>query len=99
MKKSLVMLFMVSLLILNTPMTQAQGYERGYNAGYDQAYDQAYRDGYNDYERQSRDREVKSTLRDAALGAGAGYFFSGHGHKVGNSLLGGGIGAAFSLLK
>lgn len=99
MKRFVVMLFLLSLLIFNMPATQAQAYDRGYNAGYNQAYDQAYRDGYNHYERQTRDRKAKSALRDAAIGAGAGYFFSGHGHKVGNSLLGGGIGAAFSLLK
>ena len=95
MKKILVMSFLLSLLILNMPVTQAQSYDSGYNAGYNQAYE----DGYRHYENQARDRKVKSTLRDAAIGAGAGYFFSGHGHKVGNSLLGGGIGAAFSLLK
>ncbi len=99
MKKLLVTSFMLSILIASIPATQAQGYDRGYDRGYNQGYNQAYDDGYRHYEHQARNRKVKHALRDAAIGAGAGYFFSGRGHKVGNSLLGGGIGAAFSLLK
>ncbi|MEW5819190.1 MAG: hypothetical protein AB1782_03285 [Cyanobacteriota bacterium] len=54
---------------------------------------------YDPYIDERRKSTVDSAIKDAAIGAGAGYFFSGHGHKVGNSLLGAGIGTAFSLLK
>lgn len=95
-KKIITAIITILIIATSTNVSFAHKYSNYPPQGYQPVY--YNQNGYYQDNSLLGNGKLKKTLKYAAVGAGAGYLFSSEGKKFKNSLVGAGMGAAFSLL-